>query len=142
MKVDDDLFFLRRECTFLEIRPEMVGPAKSATFAAPEQPRILVHGVPIPFTVLLHVLYKDRVFRWGPRPLPDATFDLALVLRCGIAVVACFIVGAVVVGDCSRHNSNRMRGRGLQEKVVCMRMFVFFVYGNETQLLLLLMLVL
>jgi len=106
MKVDDDLFFLRRECTFLEIRPEVVGPAKSATFAAPEQPRIFVHGVPIPFAMLLHVLYKDRVFCWCPRPLPHATFDIALVLRCSIAVVACFIVGAVVVGDCSRHNSN------------------------------------
>lgn len=105
MKVDDDLFFLGRECTFLEIRPEMVCPAKSATFAAPEQPRILVHGVPVPFTVLLHVLYENGVFCWGPGPLPHATFDLAVLLRCRIAVVACFIVGAVVVGDRSRHNS-------------------------------------
>lgn len=69
MKFYDNPLFFRWKWALLEIWPQMVSPSQSTTFATPHQPAILLHGIPVPFTILLHILYQDCILHSCPWPL-------------------------------------------------------------------------
>lgn len=69
LQLENEALLLGGEGALLEIRPEMVGPPQPAALAAPHQPGVLLHRVPVPLPVLLHVLLQHPVLRRGPRPL-------------------------------------------------------------------------
>lgn len=48
---------------------------KPATLAAPHQSATLLHRIPISFSMFLHELYQDGIFRYRPRPLFQALTD-------------------------------------------------------------------
>lgn len=75
MEFNDDLFFLGCKRTFFQIRPQMICPSEPATLAAPHQSTVLLHRIPISFSMFLHVLYQDGIFRHRPRPLFQALID-------------------------------------------------------------------
>jgi hypothetical protein len=69
VKLYDDPLLLGRKRAFLEIRPQMISPSQPTALPTPHQPAILLHRVPVPFPIRLHVLYQDGVLRSRPRPL-------------------------------------------------------------------------
>ena len=72
VEFDDDPLFFRRKGTFFEMRPQMISPSQPTTLPTPHQPGILLHSIPIPFSMLLHVLHQDGILGSGPWALFEA----------------------------------------------------------------------
>lgn len=66
MEADDELVFVFREVASLEIRAEIVDPAKPAALAAAEQSSSFRERPPATFTVELDVADEALVFLFGP----------------------------------------------------------------------------
>jgi hypothetical protein len=69
VELDDEPLLLGGEGPLLEVGPQVVRPPEAAALAAPEQPGVLLHRVPVPLAVLLHVVHQDGVLRRRPWPL-------------------------------------------------------------------------
>ena len=82
VKLYNDPLLLGRKRALLEIRPQMVSPSQPAALPTPHQPAILLHRVPVPFPIRLHVLYEDGVLRRRPRPLLQPPAGLGAGSRC------------------------------------------------------------
>jgi hypothetical protein len=68
VELDDEALLLGGEGALLQVGPQVVCPAEAAALAAPGQPRVLLHGVPVPLAVLLDVVHQDGVLRRRPGP--------------------------------------------------------------------------
>jgi hypothetical protein len=68
VELDDEALLLRGEGALLQVGPQVVRPAEAAALAAPGQPRVRLHGVPVPLAVLLDVVHQDGVLRSRPGP--------------------------------------------------------------------------
>lgn len=89
VKVYDDPLLVGRKGALLEIRPQMISPSQPTALPTPHQPTILLHRVPVPFPIRLHVLHQDRVLRGRPRPLlqpparlPSASHSSLMITTC------------------------------------------------------------
>jgi hypothetical protein len=69
VELDDDLVVVVREVAALEVRAEVVHPAKPAALAAAEEARGLGQRAPAPFAVRLDVGDQALVLFLGPRAL-------------------------------------------------------------------------
>lgn len=77
MELDDEALLLGGEGSLLEVRSEVVGPPEAAALPAPGKARVLLHGVPVALSVLLHILNQDRVLGCRPRSLLQRRFGHA-----------------------------------------------------------------
>lgn len=91
MKLDNETFFVIGERAFFEIRPEVIGPTKTAAFAAASKACVFLKGVPISFTVLSNVGRKYLIFCRCPWPF----------LQCNSSSSIWYVIGRSTIIPCS-----------------------------------------
>lgn len=71
MELNDEVFFLLRECTSLEVRPQIVYPPQPAALAASLEPCKFRNRTPAAMAMLGYVIHELLILLRGPEPLPQ-----------------------------------------------------------------------
>jgi hypothetical protein len=70
VQMDDEGFFLGREGTSLEVRPQVINPTKATALPTPLQAGISSDITPTTLSIVEHVTHELVVLFWRPQALP------------------------------------------------------------------------